>query len=456
MMLLKNVYILNPNTAESEEQAFDFYKGSILIKEGKIARIFLADETYQPDKTEPIEPLETIDSEFKRLVFPGFIQSHIHFCQTLHRNLAEEMPLLTWLKQEIWPYEAALTPQTMAQSTLMALKEVLSSGTTAVLDMGTVHHQDVIFEIMAQVGFRYTGGKAMMDDCPDAPPNLQETTDNSITASMKLYEQFHGKNNGLLHYAFAPRFILSCSAALLREVRKLSDSYDIIIHTHAAEHPDEVAFIRKTSGMGNISMLDHLVALNKNHVIAHMVHLDKKEKELIQLHNLSVAHCPTTNLKLGSGIAPITEYLAQHVWVGLGVDGAPCNNSLSILQQLKLAPLLQKGITNNPLALSAEDALRMVSTTGAKILRQEHQIGKIEPHMDADLVLFNMDTPQTYNFTKNPAATLVYGADARNVYGTMVKGKFLFKDGKYCAEIEALASGGQEPFRKGSCTSKIF
>jgi 5-methylthioadenosine/S-adenosylhomocysteine deaminase len=190
--------------------------------------------------------------------------------------------------------------------------------------------------------------------------------------------------------------------------------------------------------LGNLALLDHLGTLNKNCVFAHMVHLDKKEKELIPYYNLSIAHCPTTNLKLGSGIAPITEYLDQKVWVGLGADGAPCNNSLSIMQQLKLAPLLQKGIHHNPLAVSAEQALRLVSTNGAKILRQEHQIGKIEPQMDADLVLFNMDTPQTYNFEKNPAAALVYGADERNVYGTMVKGKFLFQNGRYSKEIEAL------------------
>ncbi|MCP5054156.1 MAG: amidohydrolase family protein [bacterium] len=431
--LLKNVYILNPG--QSRETNFDFYKGSILVKNGIIQKIFKENETITPPETDNIEVL---DNHFRRLVFPGFIQSHIHFCQTLHRNLAEEMPLMEWLKKEIWPYEAAHTAQSMGKSVMMSLKEILSSGTTAVLDMGTVHHQEVIFDIMARVGFRYTGGKAMMDRCEGAPKGLAETTDDSIRHSMDLYEKFHGAKGGLLHYAFAPRFVLSCSTELLKEVRRLSDEKNIIIHTHASEHPEEVAFIKETFGQGNIAYLDKIGALNQNTVIAHMVHLDGREKELIGRYNLSVAHCPTTNLKLGSGVAPIAEYLEKDVWVGLGSDGAPCNNSLSIFNELKLAPLLQKGINNDPLLVQAEKALRMVSLNGAKIIRQDGKVGKIAENMEADFVLLDMETPQTYNFERNPAAAIVYGADARNVYGTMVKGRFLYLEGKYSDEIEEL------------------
>ncbi|MCP5053226.1 MAG: amidohydrolase family protein, partial [bacterium] len=192
---------------------------------GKIARIYKPDHHIDPKDT---GKTEVIENHFRRLVFPGFIQCHIHFCQTLHRNLAEEMPLMEWLKKEIWPYEGAHTAKTMGKSVMMSLKEVLSCGTTAVLDMGTVHHQDVIFDIMAKTGFRYTGGKAMMDQCEGAPDGLAETTDDSISQSMELVDTFHGKKDGLLHYAFAPRFVLSCSTALLKEVRRISDENGVI------------------------------------------------------------------------------------------------------------------------------------------------------------------------------------------------------------------------------------
>jgi len=428
--VLKDFYVLNPG-----ETGFDFYKASLLIKNGQIEKIYRNGEDIKEVETGEVDVLA---GRFKRMVFPGFIQAHIHFCQTLHRNMAEEMPLINWLKKEIWPYEAALTPETIGQSVIMSLKEVVSSGVTSVLDMGTVYQQEVIFQLMKEVGFRYTGGKAMMDQCEGAPEGLAETTDDSIKQSMELYEKFHGNAGGLLHYALAPRFVLSCSTRLLQEVRQLSDEKNIILHTHAAEHPEEVRFIKETTGCGNIAYLDKIGALNHNCVIAHMVHLEPGEKELVKKYNLSVVHCPTTNLKLGSGVAPIAEYIKDNVWVGLGSDGAPCNNSLSIFNELKLAPLLQKGITNDPILVSAEDALRMVSINGAKITRQDQQVGRIEENMDADLVLLDMDTPQTYNFEKNPAAAVVYGADARNVYGTMVKGKFLYLDGKFSKEIEEL------------------
>jgi cytosine/adenosine deaminase-related metal-dependent hydrolase len=436
MVLLKNVHILNPGEGAA---GFDFYKASVLVKNGVIERIFRGDEAVEPGSPADAEDMEIIDFAFRGLVLPGFIQSHIHFCQTLHRNLAEEMPLMQWLKQEIWPHEGAHTPESIKRAALMSLKEVLSSGTTAVLDMGTVHHQGVIFEIMAQVGFRYTGGKAMMDQCEGAPGGLAETADDSIKQSMALYEAYHGKNGGLLHYAFAPRFVLSCSTGLLQEVRRLSDEHDILLHTHASEHPEEVAFIKSRFGQGNIAYLDKIGALNKNTVIAHMVHLESHEKEILQAYNLSVAHCPSTNLKLGSGVAPVAEYLDRGIWVGLGCDGAPCNNSLSILNELRLAPLLQKGINHDPLLVTPEDALRLVSLNGARILRQADRIGQIRERMDADMVILNMDTPQTYNFEKNPAAAIVYGADARNVHATMVKGKFLYKEGVFSKEIEALS-----------------
>ncbi len=151
-----------------------------------------------------------------------------------------------------------------------------------------------------------------------------------------------------------------------------------------------------------------------------------------------MAHCPTTNLKLGSGVAPIAEYLKNNVLVGLGSDGAPCNNSLSIFNELKLVPLLQKGISNDHLLVTPEDALRMVSINGARLTRQEQRVGKIEENMEADLVLLDMDSPQTFNFEKNPPAAIVYGADTRNVFATMVQGKFLYREGKFSKEINEL------------------
>lgn len=430
MYLLKDFHILNP-----QEKEFDFYKGSLLIKNGKIAKIYR--EPEQPESADRFG-VEIISGHTNKLLFPGFIQSHIHLCQTLCRNLAEEIPLLKWLKDEVWPYEATLDRKKMGRAVIMALKEIVSSGTTAVLDMGSLHQQEVIFEIMGRVGFRYTGGKAMMDDAPDAPEGLRESTGASLDESIRLYERFHRSNDRLLHYALSPRFLLSCSSELLRQVKVFSDDNDLIIQTHAAEHPAEVESIKEKTGSGNLAYLDEIGALNSNTVIVHAVHLDKKEKEILQDYDISVAHCPSANLKLGSGIAPAAEYLQKGIKVGLGTDGAPCNNSLSIFPEMKLACLLQKGINNDPLLMPAEESLRMVSLRGAEIIKMGDTVGSIAEGMDADLVFFDMDTPQTYNFDKNPAAAIVFGADARNVSATMVRGNFLYREGKFSTTIEAL------------------
>ncbi len=425
-MLLRRFHILNP-TADK----FSFFKAHLLVKDGMIEKIFKEDESlpYDPD---------IVDGNWSKMIFPGFIQTHIHLCQTAHRNLAEEMPLISWLKKEIWPYEASLDRTSMGKTVLLSIKELVSNGTTAVLDMGTVHQQDVLFEIAEHVGFRYTGGKAMMDLTDDCPQNLREKTQDSIAESVRLMEKYHGAAEGLLHYAFCPRFLLSCSENLLREVRSLSDRHNILIHSHAAEHPGEVEIIRQKTGMGNIAYLHEIGALNEKSVFAHMIHLDDDEKRVVRDLGISIIHCPSTNLKLGSGIAPIEEYLKMGVKVGLGADGAPCNNALSPFFEMKLASLIQKGIHHNPEAMPPEKVLSLLTTGGAKILGQDRKIGSIEAGKDADLVILDMDTPQTYNYERNPAAALVFGADGRNVYATMVRGRFLFREGKFSDEIEEL------------------
>ncbi len=429
MYLFNNFYIFTPK----ESGEFKFFKGSVLVENGKIKRIFK--EKSEIDLT-LFSKAEIIEGYFKKILMPGFIQTHIHLCQTSHRNLAEDMPLIDWLKKEIWPYEASLTRRTMGKTVVLALKEIIAGGTTAVLDMGTVAHQKVVFEIMEIVGFRYTGGKAMMDQVDDAPQPLRESTAKSIQESWDLKEEFHKKNNGLIHYAFAPRFLLSCSDSLLQEVKKLSDEYEILIHTHGAEHKEEIEYIKSQTGMGNIEYLHHIGALNKYSVIAHMVHLDKVEKQIVKETNLSVVHCPTANLKLGSGVAPISKYLDENIVVGIGADGAPCNNSLSMFFEMKLASLLQKGVNHKPELMNANNVLKMATLNGAKILNQEHKIGKIEQNFDADLIVLDMDTPQTLNYESNPGAAIVYGADARNVESTMVRGKFLYRNGEFSKEIQ--------------------
>ena len=427
MYFFRNFYIY---TLENNGRS-DFFKGSLLIDGKTIKKIF------RKDTDEPVIPegAEIIDGDFRYMIVPGFIQTHIHMCQTSHRNMAENIPLLPWLRDHIWPFEAALTKKTIGLSVIAALKELVSSGTTSVLDMGTVNHQDVIFETMGIAGFRYTGGKAMMDAGTGIPDKLLEKTSDSIDRSVSLLEKFHNTGNGLLRYAFSPRFALSCSKELLREVRKLSDRYNILIQTHGSEHKEEVEVIRSMSGLGNIAYLDSIGALNDKTVIAHTVHPDESEISLIKNTNASIVHCPSTNLKLGSGIAPVYKYLQEDIRVGIGADGAPCNNALNIFSEMKMASLLQKGINHDASIMSAKDAIRLATINGADILELKNTIGQIKPGFDADIIILDMNTPQTMNYECHPSAAIVYGCDPRNVTATMVAGRFLFRNGIFSQDI---------------------
>src|SRR5262245_47211858 len=185
-------------------------------------------------------------------IVPGLIQSHVHLCQTLFRGLAEEQRLLAWLRERIWPLEAAHDPASLRASARLGIAELLLGGTTAVLDMGTVHHTDALFEAAEAAGIRYTGGKAMMDTGEGVPPGLRETADGSLAESEALAGRWHGGAGGRLRYAYCPRFVLSCSTALLRAAGQRAGAAGLLVHTHASEQLDEVAAVRRRLGAPNI------------------------------------------------------------------------------------------------------------------------------------------------------------------------------------------------------------
>ena len=238
-------------------------------------------------------------------VLPGFIQTHVHLCQTLFRGFADDMPLLEWLKMRVWPMEAAHTPSTLRASVRLAAAELLRTGTTSVLTMETVHDTDVVFETLAEVGLRATVGKCMMDSDSDVPRRLQEETRASIDESLGLKKRWHGAANGRLRAAFAPRFAVSCSRELLEAVAALAVSEQALVHTHASENRDEVEFVRRMSGgLSNMEYLADTGLATPHLCTAHCVWVTDAEQALMAERGVKVLHCPGSNLKLGSGHRP--------------------------------------------------------------------------------------------------------------------------------------------------------
>ena len=360
-------------------------------------------------------------------VLPGFVQSHVHFCQTLFRGRAEQVPLMKWLQNFIWPMEAAHNESSLRISTRLTLAELLLGGTTAALDMGTVNHTDVLFEESIRAGFRLTTGKAMMDRGPDPMGGLLESTSSSLNTADALAKKWHGAGDGLVHYAFAPRFILSCTNDLMKETVRLARRHKTLIHTHASENPGEIDVVKERYGKGNIGALADLDMVGEDVVLAHCVLPDEGEMELLRSSRTAVAHCPSTNLKLASGVAPIPEYLQAGVRVGMGADGAPCNNRLDMFTEMRMAGLIQKPQKGAD-ALPAQSILEMATRGGADVLGLGAHVGQLKVGMQADVQIVNPQKPHLWP-SSDPYTHLVYSAQSQDVSHVWVKGRPKVVDG---------------------------
>jgi len=337
------------------------------------------------------------------------------------------MPLLEWLRRRVWPMEAAHTPATLRASARLAATELLLSGTTTALTMETVHDTDVVFEALDEMGLRAVVGKCMMDSDQQVPARLQEKTRASIDESVALRKRWDGKAGGRLHAAFAPRFAVSCSRELLEAVAELSTRDRVIVHTHASENRDEVEVVRTLSGgLSNLEYLADTGLATPHLCTAHCVWVTEAEQALLAERDVKVLHCPSSNLKLGSGLAPVAEMRARGISVSLGADGAACNNRLDMFEEMRLAATIQ-AVRKQPGALTARDALWMATRDGARALAMEREIGSIETGKRADLILIGRDGPHQAP-DPDPSSTLVYATRGTDVRLTMVDGQVLARD----------------------------
>jgi len=361
------------------------------------------------------------------VVMPGLVQAHVHTCQTLARGRADDLELLDWLRNVIWPYEAALDEEAAGASAELACAELLLGGTTAILDMGTVHHTDAIFAAAQASGIRATIGKAMMDaPDPQIPAGLRESTSASLDEAAALIKRWHGRVGGRLRYAYAPRFVLSCTDELLREVGVQARARGVGIHTHASENVGEVALVRQRFGKDNIVVLDELGLLGDHCCIAHCIHLSAEERALLARRGAHVCHCPSSNLKLASGICQVPELIAAGVAVALGADGAPCNNNLDGFLELRLAALLHKHRVG-PRALPAPEAVRLATLSGAAALGLADQIGSLEVGKRGDVIAVDLTAVHTVP-TGSPWSAIAYAAKAADVKHVAVDGSVVVRD----------------------------
>jgi 5-methylthioadenosine/S-adenosylhomocysteine deaminase len=357
-------------------------------------------------------------------VVPGFVQTHIHLCQTLFRGYADDLPLMDWLRTRVWPMEAAHNASSLRAAARLAATELLCSGTTCVLTMETVHDTDAVFEAVVESGLRATIGKCMMDSAQGAPSRLQEATQSSIDESVAIRKRWNGAGDGRVRAAFAPRFAVSCSRELLEAVAALAEDQRSLVHTHASESRDELAIVRERSGgLSNLAYFEQLRLASPRLCAAHCVWVDEHEQQLMAERDVKVMHCPSSNLKLGSGIAPVSDMRSRGITVSLGADGAACNNRLDMFEEMRLAATLQ-AVRRQPGALTARDAMQMATRAGARTLGLDTEIGSIEVGKRADLIVVDRDRPHLAT-GPDPYSTLVYSARGTDVRATVVDGELL-------------------------------
>lgn len=364
------------------------------------------------------------------VMIPGFIQTHIHLCQTLFRGFADDLQLLDWLQTRIFPFENSHTKKSLLLSVQLGLHDLLSGGTTTILDMGTLRHQEIIFEELINSGINAFAGNCMIDR-NEPYPAFCESTEWNLNNTYDWAKAFHNSNNGKIKFGFAPRFVLSCTEKLLRDTKEMmKDFKDSIFHTHSSENKKEVETVRKLTGKENVEYFDSIGILDGHTVLAHCIHLNESEIKSLKKKDARVSHCPSSNLKLGSGIANIPRYLNEGISVSLGADGAPCNNGLSIINEMRLAALIQKPF-HGPTLMDAKTVFRLATIEGAKALHIDKQTGSIEVGKKADLVLLNLErADQPLQLGDDQIfSSIAYSASKHDVSDVLIDGELKVENG---------------------------
>lgn len=410
-VLIKNGTVVTVDPSES------IVRGNVLVKDGRIAEI---GGTGQTADTE----IDATDCA----VIPGFVQTHIHLCQTIFRGAADDLALIDWLRQRVWPMEASHSAESIAASARLGIAELIKGGTTCALTMETVNHTEAVFQVVEETGFRATVGKCMMDKGDEVPAGLQEQTADSIAASLSLLEEWHGKAAGRIRYCFAPRFAISCTRELLQQVGVLARARGVMVHTHASENKTECEIVQAETGLTNVAYLDSVGLTGRHVALAHCVHLSAEEVETLRVTGTNVVHCPSSNLKLGSGIAPVGKLLDEGISVSLGADGAACNNRLDMFTEMRTAALLQK-VMHGPEVLPARRVLRMATIDGAGALGLDGEIGSLETGKKADLSVVRLDRLHSTPVA-DVVSALVYSTEATDVETVLIDGELVMRDRK--------------------------
>lgn len=408
---------------------------SEIIEDGAVVvegrRIEAVGERAALEDVYPDHPRKSLD-----IICPGLVGAHVHSVQSLGRGIADDTELLDWLFEYILPMEAALTAEEMELAATLGYLELIESGVTTVIDHLSVSHADRAFEAAGRMGIRGLLGKVLMDQ--RSPEGLLEETGESLAETERLIQQYHGSFDDRIRYAVTPRFAVSCTEECLRGARELADAYEgVRIHTHASENRGEIETVEEDTGMRNIHWLDEVGLTGEDVILAHCVWTDEAEREVLAETGTHVTHCPSSNMKLASGIAPIVDYVDRGINVALGNDGPPCNNTLDPFSEMRQASLVQKVTELDPTASPASMIFEMATINGASAAGFD-QLGALRAGWRADVIGIRTDITRATPL-HDVLSHLVFAAHGDDVVFSMVDGEVLMDDNEVVvADAEAI------------------
>ena len=405
-ILIKNALILNPNNFEEKRQ-------SVLIKDDLISEI--ADEIDESNAD------KIIDASGK-ILLPGFVNTHTHLSMTLFRGLADDLSLDSWLNDHIWPMEANLNGDYCYIGALLGAVELIKSGTTTFSDM--YFYMEDVARAVDEAGIRAVLSYGMID-FGDA-----EKREAEIKENLQLFENCDGMADGRIKVFFGPHSPYTASEELLIKVRELADKYNVGIHIHVSETQKEIDDVSQEKGLRPFEYLDKIGFLGPDVVAAHCVWLSDEEIEIIKKNGVKVSHNPCSNMKLASGISPVSKLIENDICVSIGTDGASSNNNLDLIEELKTASLLQKVSTLDPNVVNSHEAIAMGTIKGAEALGLSDEIGSIEVGKKADIILIDTNSANMVPDSSTLTSNIIYSANGSNVDTTICNGKILMENKK--------------------------
>lgn len=375
--------------------------------------------TYSgPKRKAPLITAEkTIDAS-GMVATPGLINCHTHLAMTLFRGVAEDQPLETWLTKTIWPLEAKLKPQDIYYGSLLGCLEMIKSGTTCFADM--YFHEETVAKAVQEAGLRAVLALGLLETLD------KDLAEETLKQTIQLVRRYH-KPESTIKIQLGPHTVYTCSLNFLKRVRETATRHKIGIHIHLAESKDMANQIEREHGQTEVQLLESIGFLGSDVLAAHCIHVNQEDMRTLAKHDVKIVYNPVSNMKLAQGTAKIPDLQKLGMTVSLGTDGPASNNTLDMLQNMKIAALLQKAHYGDPTVLPAKTVLEMATKNAAKALGLERTIGSLEPGKKADIALIDFKKPHLTP-QHNPYANIVYSANGSDVQTLIVDGKVLMEN----------------------------